>query len=140
MLDSTQQASDVRHLTVADLPWMMSLAYSRYGPYDPGRALTYLLNVLQDQFALCIRSAESFLIASRVVPLWGTPPECHIVFLCAAPGAHWQAITLLRQSVAWARDNGCCKWWFGSETRFDVRSLAKRVGAQEAWPRYKLDL
>lgn len=137
---SAALCNGVRACTAADLPWVMSLAYRRYGSYDPGKILVFLLNVMQNQQALFLRADGAFIIASATEPIWGNELECHVVFLCAAEGAHWQAVQLLQESVEWARAKGCRKWQFGSETENDIGALAKRVGAQPGWPRYWMEL
>lgn len=118
----------------------MSLAFKRYGPYDPGKVLVYLLNAIANEQAICIRTTNAFLIASRFVPTWWLHWECHVVFLCAESGAHWEAVRLLRRSVEWAKEHECRKWQFSSETKHGIGALAKRVGAVEISPPYKIDL
>lgn len=142
MPDSLLQESrnSVRVCTAADLPWVMSLAYRRYGPYDPGKVLRFLVSAIDDPKGLLLRSDEAFLIASAYEPMWSNTPECNVLFLCAEEGAHWQTISLLQTSIDWARAKACCKWWLGSETESDIGALAKRVGAEPTWPRYKLEL
>src|SRR5215475_8211559 len=95
--------SPYRELTVNDLPWCLSLGHRRYGNYDPGGALSFLAAIFRSPDALCIRTANAFLIASHVVgPPWRPDePECHVMVLCAEVGAHWEAARLLRRSVAW---------------------------------------
>lgn len=130
-----------RRITPDDLPWMMSLAYERYGPYDPGGTLLFLLESLRSPRALMIRSEDAFLIAATVAPPWYPKQrECHVAFLCAKAGCHWQAIKLLRESVQWARLQGCVRWRFHSETDHDVGALCRRIGASPDTPRYRIDL
>jgi hypothetical protein len=137
---SKQDAREIRALTVDDVPWLMSLAYKRYGPYEPGKILVYLLETLRNRDALCLRTGRAFMIAGLIMPIWRTEnPECNIIALCAEEGAHWEAVKLLRRSVDWARERQCRKWWFGSETKHDISALAKRVGGTECRPRYEIE-
>lgn len=124
-----------------DIPWILSLAHERYGEFDPGGALTFLLQALRSPITLMLRTESAFLIANHVAPPWWPKRrECHVMFLCAGEGAHWQAVGLLRESVAWARLQGCVRWRFHSETGFAVDALCRRVGAHEDSPRYAIDL
>ena len=120
---------------------MLSLAHERYRSFDPGRTLAWLAGMLQNPNALVIRTASAFAIATVLTPAWHPKePECHVLFLCAAEGKHWQAVTLVRETVRWARERGCLKWWFSSETEHDIEMLARRVGAEPAVMRYCLNL
>jgi len=141
MFDTAQGTREVRRVAVDDLPWAMSLGYRRYGAYDPGKTLLYLAEVLSAPQALFIRTDDAFLLAAIITPVWRSDgPECNVLALCSEPGAHWQAIRLLRRSVGWAKERGCRSWWFASETHYDISALAKRVGAVVAHPRYRIDL
>lgn len=133
--------TDYRTITFDDIPWVLSLAYERYRPFDPGTTLTWLVQILRRPEALAIRSDNAFLIANIVTGVW-QPKErdCHVIFCCAADKHHWEAVRLVKQSVTWARGCGCRKWWFSSETDFDVEPLALRAGAKPDVMRYSIDL
>lgn len=130
-------------ITADDIPWILSLGYERYGPYDPGGVLLMLLQGLRSEATLMIRSEpkNAVLVANYVTPPWyPNRRECHVMFLVSKSGAHWQAMKLLRESVAWARLQGCARWRFHSETAHDVGALCRYVGAREDSPRYVVDL
>lgn len=132
-----------RKVTVDDLPWMLTLAHERYGAFDPGGALTFLLQALNSPVTLmlCAPKCDAFLIAAHVTPPWYPDRrECHVMVLCAKPGAHWQAIKLLRGSLEWARLHNCVRWRFHSEREQDVGALCRYVGAHADSPRYVIDL
>lgn len=91
--------------------------------------------------ALCLRTDHAFLILNVLTPAWHPKePEAHVLFLCAEVGKHWDSLRLLRESIKWARERGCLRWWFCSETEHAVDALARRVGAEPAAMRYRLDL
>jgi hypothetical protein len=130
-----------RTLVLDDLPWCLSLGHRRYGSYDPGGALSFLAAAFRAPLMLCIRTDNAFLVASSVTAPWRPKePECHVMVLCAEQGAHWEAARLLRRSVAWAREQGCVRWRFHSETSNMVDSLCVWVGAKQDSPRWVLDL
>ena len=135
-----QASHKSRACTADDLPWMMSLGYEKYGPYDPGRTLVHLIECLRSERTLMLRTDDAFLIATRISPVWGGRDQCHLMLLCAKDGGHWQSIGLLRESIAWAKEHKCESWWFGSETKTDVSALAKRVGGKQVHPRFKIEL
>jgi len=117
------------------------MGHERYGDFDPGRMLVWLANVIRNPDMLTIRTEHAGLIAEYTTRVWyPKQPECHVVFLCAASGYHWQAASLLRRSVAWARSRGCVRWHFNSDTTHRIDVLAKWVGAREHSPRFVLDL
>jgi len=124
-----------------DLAWVMSMGYRHYGPYDPGTTLEFLVRYFNSNDTIKLRTNAAFLLAIRVVPAWRpTEAECHVSALCAEKGAHWEALKLLRYSVTWAKAVGANKWRFHSETNFLVDALAKRVGAYQDTPRWRIDL
>ena len=131
----------IRTVALGDLPWLLSLAHERYRDFDPGRTLAWLAQTLQNEWMRAERSDDAFCISSILTPAWHPKePECHVLFLCTAEGKHWQGISLLRSSIAWAKGKGCVRWWFSSETEHSIEQLALRVGAQPSVMRYKLDL
>lgn len=131
----------VRKVEIGDLPWLLSLADKRYRHFDPGTTLAWLAGIIQNPQALVSRTDDAFVIAIYTTPAWHpAEPECHVHFLCAAEGCHWQAMKLLRETVAWARGHGCVRWWFSSETQYEIGPLAKRLGARPRVMRYCLDL
>lgn len=135
------QEAPFRKLVFDDIPWILSLAHERYEGWDPGGTLTFLVQALRSPTMLMIRSERAFLIANHIAPPWYPKRrECHVMALCAYPGAHWQGIGLLRESIAWARLHQCVRWRFHSETEHAVGALCRRVGAREDSPRYVLDL
>jgi len=124
-----------------DLAWVMSMGYRHYGPYDPGTTLEFLVRYFNSQDTLKLRTNDAFLLAVQVRPAWRpTEAECHVSALCAEHGAHWQAMKLLRYSVAWAKALKCDRWRFHSETSSRIDALAKRVGAYQDTPRWRIDL
>lgn len=138
---SLVQKPRIRLVTADDLPWLLSLASERYRHFDPGRTLVWLINVLRNPNMRITRMEDAFCICSILTPAWHPKEsECHVLFLCAAKGAHWQALNLLRESTHWARERECVRWWFCSETDNKIDALAKRVGAEPAVMRFKLDL
>lgn len=84
---------------------------------------------------------DAFLIASIVAAPWYPKrKELHVMGFCAREGAYWRAVRLLRESVIWAREHGCVRWRFHSETKYDVSALCRYVGAHQDSPRYVIDL
>lgn len=142
-MDGSLIRPTVSRATVDDIPWILSLAHERYEAFDPGRVLVFLLETLKAPTAIILKGdhQDAVLIASTVVPPWHPKrKECHVLFLFARPGAHWQAVKLLRACISWARLQGCVKWRFHSDTSHDVGALARRVGARENKPMYVLEL
>lgn len=143
MRDLPQQESpSVRPCTVEDLPWILSLAHRRYTKTpDPGTSLTWLAGIIKSPTALAMRSLNAFCVTiMHVPPWWPDEPEAHVAVLVAAKGHHWDTVRLLRESLAWSRGKGCVRWYVSSETDYDFRALAKRVGAKPDVVKYKVDL
>lgn len=131
----------ISKVAMEDLPWLLSLASKRYRHFDPGSTLVWLVNTIRNEHMQIIRTTDAFCISTIQIPAWHPEePECHVIFICAAAGAHWQAMSLLREAVRWARSRNCLRFWISSETENRVDSLAKRLGAEPAVMRFKLDL
>lgn len=130
----------IRPITADDVPWGMSLANRRYEErFDPGGALVAIGQAMRLPTALAIRSDHGFLVANILASLWFPKKRtCQILWLCVEEGYHWEAVKLLRTSVAWAKDQKCTRWWVDSETEHEVAALAERVGARAA-PRWEID-
>lgn len=130
----------IREIQSDDVPWVLSLGHQRYPSFDPGGGLIALTAAMREPTAIALRTDHAFLVATVVVPVWNPRrPECHILALCCADGAHWEGVQLLRRSRAWAVEQGCLRWWFWSETEHRVGALAKRVGASLGAQRYVID-
>lgn len=143
MPDALSEVTHSRPITVEDVPWILSLAHRRYTKTpDPGTTLKWLMQVINSpNEALAIRSDHAFCVAIySVPPWWPNEPEVHIAVLVADKGAHWQAIRLLKDTIAWARGRGCARWWLSSETDYDFEMLAKRVGARPRVMKYEVPL
>lgn len=128
----------------------MSLSYQRYGAlmpdrlinYDPGNLLLWILGAIRNERDyLTIRTQDAFLVANTGGYFWMPhEPECYVLLLCAKAGHHWEAVSLLRHSQAWARSKNCVRWLFNSETGTDFEALARRVGAEPYSMRFCRDL
>ena len=133
-----------RLLTEGDTPWMLDLGDRRYPDrYDRlGTEQWYRNIVLKGPMMfLPLRTDNAFLIAMLSTTPW-TPatPECNIVLVCAEEGRMYEAITLLRASIEWAKRRKCSLWRLSSETDFDLQPIAFKLGAREANVRYVLRL
>lgn len=89
---------------------------------------------------LPLRTENAFLIALLSTTPWDGGAEANVVLLCADHNAGWQAMTLLKESINWARRRKASVWRITSETEFDLKNLALRLGAREITPRYSLEL
>lgn len=115
---------------INDLPWALELAWRRYKNIDPGASVAFYLKALQSKVTLKIRTDYAFCIATLVNPAWRPEDaECHVLVLCADVAAHWEAVTLLRETVHWSKEQNCTRWWFSSDTGYKVDALCRRVGA-----------
>ena len=130
----------IRDIGPDDFPWVFSLAQQRYEGYDQGGALQALATAVRIPTAIAWRTDHGFLVANTTGTLWYPKRRAlEILALCVEEGHHWDAVKLLRASVAWARDKGCERWLVNSDTQHQIGSLAVRAGAMPE-PRYVIDL
>ena len=87
------------------------------------------------------RTDNAFCISMLSVTPWlPVDYETNVVVICAEDNATWEAIKLLRASVAWSRLRRCKVWRLSSDTHNDMTLLAQRLGAEEISPRYVMRL
>lgn len=137
------EPSSVRLLTERDIAWMADLGKRRYSnAYDFRTVEGWFTNiVLKSPLAfLPIRTDSAFCIALLSTTPWAGGSECNIALLCADHNSGWQAMTLLKATIDWARQRKASVWRIASETEFDLGPLALRLGAKEQTPRYNLEL
>ena len=127
-----------------DVPWLVDLCRRRYSnKYDQQASELWFRNIVlkSPMVFLPIRTDNAFLIALISVTPWlPADNEAHVIMVCADTGHGLEAVTLLRESVAWARRRKCATWRIVSETDMDLGAFARRVGATEITPRYTLNL
>lgn len=127
-----------------DVPWLHRLCRKRYSSrYDADATEAWFKQiVLKNPLVFyAIRSSDAFCIVMIIcVPWLPTEFEATIVFICADEGKGFQALALLRHTIAWARKRKCTVWRISTETQFDLGPMARRVGAKELTPRYSLRL
>lgn len=79
-----------------------------------------------------MRTDNAFCIAMLSTTPWRPSiPEANVALVCADFGCMWEAITLLRESIKWARRRRCSLWRLSSETDFDLGPIAHKLGATE---------
>jgi hypothetical protein len=127
-----------------DLEWLDYLCRKRYSHiYDPDSTAGWFRNtVLKSPLMFYpIRSQDAFVITLLSIAPWTpTQIEANVIFICADDEAMWQAMRLLRCSIEWAKRRKCTLWRLSSDTDYDLRMLARRLGATELSPRFVLRL
>jgi hypothetical protein len=85
------------------------------------------------------RTQDAFCITLLSITPWlPTEIDANVIFLCADDDCMWQGLRLLRCSIEWAKRRNATLWRMSSDTDYDLRMLAKRVGATEVAPRFVL--
>ena len=134
--------NDLSLITENDIAWGISLAKRRYADkWDFLGAEGWLRNIVlkSPMVFLPIRSSDAFLVAMiNVVPWTPANWEANVVMLCADEDKMWQAVALARASIEWARQRRCSEWRISSETEIELGPIARRLGAEELSPRYRV--
>jgi hypothetical protein len=129
-----------RLLTEDDLDWLYDLCRRRYSHrYDPISTEGWFRNIVlkNPMMFLPQRMPNAFCISLlSVVPWLPSDFECNVAFICADENCGWEALKLLRCSIAWAKARKCKNWKIASDTDADLTMLARRLGADQMWPRY----
>lgn len=123
---------------------MAELAQRRYpNNFDIQAAELWVRNIVLKgpMVFLPIRTDDAFCISMiTLTPWFPNDWEAVVVMICADDGKMWQALALLRESLAWAGRRNCADWRLSSETSYDIEPLARRLGAEEFQPRYHIRL
>jgi hypothetical protein len=127
-----------------DIPWLVFLCVKKYEKrFDRESTEGWYKNIVLKSplLFLAARTDNAFCISMlSCMPWTPTEFEVNVIMLCADDGAMWETLPLLRYSIAWSRQRKCKIWRLCSDTVFDLKPLANRVGAREISPRYMLDL
>jgi hypothetical protein len=123
---------------------MVELAVQRYSnrfDFQAGEMWVRGIVLRQPMVFLPVRTDHAFAISMISANPW-MPAEwhAHIAMVCAEEGFMWDAMALLRESVAWARRRKCIDWRINSDTGFDLQPMALRLGADEVRGSFKVDL
>lgn len=140
--DLSVLVAEPRLLTENDIPWLYDICTRRYSrKYDPiSTELWFRNKVLKEPLMfLPQRTREAFCISTlSVLPWLPTEFNCNVAFIAAEEGAVWEAVKLLRASMAWSYSRKCVSWGVASDTGVDLKPLAKLLGADEIYPRYAI--
>lgn len=133
-----------RLLTEDDIPFCFYLSERRYeARFDRITTEGWFRNIVLKQPLMFLpqRMDNSFCISSLSVAPWlSAEVECNMVFIVAEDGAMWEAMKLLRASIAWARYRRCTTWRMSSDTDVKLDMMARRLGCKELSPRFTLRL
>ena len=148
-VDTGRDAKDVsvlvnaRLLTEDDIPWLFDMSTRRYPRYDRIATELWFRNLVLKTPLLYLpqRTENAFSVSMLAYTPWFPNDwECHVVFICAETHAEWEAMRLMRASVAWARSRKCTIWRVSSDTDSDLTMFARRLGAKEVSPRFTINL
>lgn len=127
-------------LTENDLPWLYYICKKRYSPhYDAIATEGWFRNIVLKNPLMFLpqRMPNAFAISMlSVLPWLPSDFNCNVAFICADQDCGWEALKLLRASIAWAKQRKCKTWGLASDTAVDLSALAHRLNAEEIWPRY----
>jgi hypothetical protein len=131
-------------LTEDDIPWLFKIFRKKYSQrYDPITTEGWYRNIVLKQPLMFLpqRTHNAFCFSMMTMVPW-LPSEfsCDIVAICADDGAMWEAMKLMRSSIAWARSRKCTYWRMSSDTETDLAAFARRIGADEVSPRFMIRL
>jgi hypothetical protein len=87
------------------------------------------------------RTDKAFLVAFLQIKPWlPADPEVTVSILCAEEDAGWDPIRLCRASMVWARKRNAIKLLIATETTYDLKPIALRLGAEEQPAHYQIEL
>lgn len=132
----------IRLLTEHDIPWLVYLCKKKYSNrFDAATTENWFRNVCLKQPLTFYptRSDSAFQITMlNLMPWTPAEPDATVIFVCADDGAMWEAMRLMRDSIAWSKTRKCTVWRLSSDTEVEFPGIAKRLGCTEISPRYLL--
>jgi hypothetical protein len=130
-------------VTDNDISWIYNLSVKKYPKFDAVTTEGWFRNIVLKQPLLFLaqRTHNAYCVSMLSVTPWMPADfECNVVFICADDNCEWEAVKLMRASIAWARNRKCRLWRVSSDTETDLAVFAKRLGAQEISPRFTIRL
>lgn len=131
-----------RLIKESDCEWMLELGKRRYSnEFDFQATELWFRNLVMrgPLMFLPMRTDNSFCISMLSTTPWRpSDPECNVALVAAEADCMWEAIALLRESIAWAKRRKCRLWRISSETGYDLRAIATRLGATSPDSRWVL--
>lgn len=119
---------------------MLELSAKRYSNrYDLRAGEMWFRHVClkQPTVFLPLRTDGAFLVVLiSTLPWLPSEWEANMVHLCAEDGCMWEAVRLVREGIAWAKQRRCTEFRMSSETSYDLGPIAKRAGMTELRPKY----
>lgn len=133
----------MRPITSDDLPWLRGIFARSYPHHDPRTTEQWMRErVLMDPVAFLADRTDNALCISTLVTYVYRPldRETHVIALCADNGYVWEAVRLLRASIAWGRERQSLCWRIHADTGVGIDPLMRRLGVPQDKPRYRLEL
>lgn len=130
----------------SDVGFFLDVARQSYGQFDEETCARETLALIARSAApnpdiLAYRTDRAACIIGRLVSFWAPQDaEWHVMFLASMPGSGWATYKLLRFMIASAEREGGASLHFGSSTGVDFTPFAKRLGAQQEPPSFRVGL
>jgi hypothetical protein len=134
---------NVRRATILDVDDCLAIARESYAgyEYDEDVARTWAISSMLNPNIAFFRTDRAF-GGVALAPVFYEPGPGHgvAVFLACRKDAPFQLCQILRSMIAWSRSRGATKFDFGEDTGMNLAVLAKRIGAKQGRPHYRVDL
>jgi len=131
----------VRRATVVDLNDMLDIARESYGrKFDPQKAQNFGLTALLSPQVGAFRDDDAFCMVGLSTFWWESETRANVMFLAVRKRQAWQAVKVMRAALQWAKSKGAGSFEFGEETGMRMEAIARRIGATQNRPSYRIDL
>jgi hypothetical protein len=126
-------------LTPDEVPWAISLATRRYPPFDPVSSERWLRSILDREDTAVLTNGRAIAVVGWYVSFrYPSKRLGKFVFLISEPGS-LHGYRIFRNGVDWLRDQGCEWIDFDGETLTDLTPFARRIGAKQMPPSFRLE-
>lgn len=131
----------IRRATVIDLGDLLDIARESYGRrFDAQKAQDFGLMALMSPQIAVFRDDDAFCMVGLARFFWEPSDRANVMFLAVRRRQSWQAVKCMRAVLAWSKQRGAGSLDFGEETGMEMGIIAKRIGAQQNRPSYRVDL
>lgn len=129
----------IREATSADIPFLLAVARARYPAFDERATIAWLHQALTIPHVRVVRGDYGGGVGIVTRPFHGGPSRAHMLFTVTLPNRRMEGYFIIKALDEWRREMGAESLHFGSDTGVDFAPFARRLGAVEERPSYRID-
>ena len=132
---------DVWQANLSDVDEMVEIATARYDFMDKDMSKRWVEAHIEDYDKVCIvRSKNVICCVAYSVVFWKPRDlEATVIFFAAKNAAQGEALAVIKDQMARAKNRGCWAFYLGATTGIDFGPFAKRLGMSAIGMNYGME-